>query len=356
MTRSLRTRFFIRILGSGAAFLTVLVLFLSCNDTGMSPYPPDIKYSRDSIGVFIYSKVADTMQSLGGVVNSYSISPALPLGLALNASTGIISGRPTTPDSGKIYTITAVGPHGSAVTYVKIRVKNDDRFPDIAYSASLNGPSFLWTSPHKAITPDTPSLPYGGIVARYSIAPALPSGVALDSVSGIISGTPAAEMLAKEYTVTATGPYGTDSETVYIGVYPASFPFKLLEKGLDRFRNVCADCHGPNGHGSRCPPIYHSDFLMADRHRPIRIQLVGLPNAVDTATTIVVNGDSIANSMFAPGNGDTAIAGVLTFIRAYFGGATDYITVQEVSQERDSVITANTAHNWGYTIDGHADY
>ena len=48
---------------------------------------------------------------------SYTSSPALPAGVVLNASTGIISGKPTEATSGSIdYTITATNPAGSAST------------------------------------------------------------------------------------------------------------------------------------------------------------------------------------------------------------------------------------------------
>ena len=84
---------------------------------------------------------------------------------------------------------------------------------------------------------------------------------------------------------------------------------------------------------------------MADRHRPIRIQLLGLPNAVDTATTIIVNSDTIHDtlrgaSMYNIGfcSPDSEIAAVLTYVRKAFNNSTDYIRVEEVKQVRDSLV------------------
>lgn len=340
-----------------AAMVTALaVLISSCNDTGVSPYPPEVKYKTLAVTAYIYSSLADTIVSTGGAVDGYTVSPALPPGLTLNAQTGLISGRGTRVDSlGKTYTITAMGPSGSATATVNIKLLDDPRAPDISYYPGGNGdgPGFIWGAAATALSPDTPTT-FGGIVATYKVTPALPAGVVLDSVTGIFSGKPTATQAAKEYTVVGKGPHGTDSALVYIGVYPTTYPFALLKRGLSRFQNNCVDCHNNDGHGGRCPPLYHSDYLMADRKRPIRIQLVGLPNGlVDSSEFIVVKGDTFTGAMPAIGGSDSAIAGVLTFIRAYFNGATDFMSVQEVSDERNRMILLDTGH--AYTIDPHQD-
>lgn len=51
--------------------------------------------------------------SAGGAVVSYSVSPALPLGLILNTTSGVISGKPTTATPAANYTITATNATGS---------------------------------------------------------------------------------------------------------------------------------------------------------------------------------------------------------------------------------------------------
>jgi gliding motility-associated-like protein len=52
----------------------------------------------------------------------------------------------------------------------------------------------------------------------YTITPALPGGLSLDSKTGIISGTPAANIAAKNYTVTGYNAAGSDDAVISIGV------------------------------------------------------------------------------------------------------------------------------------------
>ncbi len=51
----------------------------------------------------------------------------------------------------------------------------------------------------------------GGPVTRYTIEPALPVGLTLDSTSGLISGTSSATSEVAEYSVVASGPGGKDT-------------------------------------------------------------------------------------------------------------------------------------------------
>ena len=62
------------------------------------------------------------------------------------------------------------------------------------------------------ITPDAPS---GGAGATsYSVSPALPTGLILNSGTGILSGTPTAVAAQASYTVTATGSGGSITTTL----------------------------------------------------------------------------------------------------------------------------------------------
>jgi hypothetical protein len=80
-------------------------------------------------------------------------------------------------------------------------------------SASVPAPSALsYTSPMQAtmdtaITPLSPTVT--GTVTGYSVSPALPSGLALNTTSGVVSGTPTAAAAQATYTITAMNATGT---------------------------------------------------------------------------------------------------------------------------------------------------
>jgi hypothetical protein len=64
-----------------------------------------------------------------------------------------------------------------------------------------------------AIAPDIPTST-GGPVISYSVSPALPTGIVLDTGTGIISGTPTVLTAAANYIVTATNATGSAAETL----------------------------------------------------------------------------------------------------------------------------------------------
>jgi Putative Ig domain len=73
------------------------------------------------------------------------------------------------------------------------------------------------------IAPNTPSNG-GGTIASYSVSPALPSGLNLDPVTGVITGTPTAVTAAANYQVTGSNDAGSTTATLSITVASASGP------------------------------------------------------------------------------------------------------------------------------------
>ncbi len=157
----------------------------------------------------------NTPSSSGGAVLSYSVTPALPAGLSLSTTTGIISGTPTAVTATGSYVVTATNSGGHAMASVSITV-NDVAPSNLTYSAN----------PAKytkgvAITPNTPTSS-GGAVVSYGVAPALPAGLSLSTTTGIISGTPTAVTAQANYVVTATNSGGTATASVTITVNDAA--------------------------------------------------------------------------------------------------------------------------------------
>jgi hypothetical protein len=69
--------------------------------------------------------VGYTITSTGGVIDSYSISPAIGNGLILNITTGLISGIPTAQAAAVTYTITATNNAGSFTATYSLTVNAD---------------------------------------------------------------------------------------------------------------------------------------------------------------------------------------------------------------------------------------
>jgi len=150
----------------------------------------------------------------GGTPSGYFISPALPNGLAFSTATGVISGTPTVVSATATYTVTATNANGSVNGTLSITVN------EVA-PAGLN-----YTTPNvfvrgTTITPLTPTVS-GGIVANYSISPALPAGLSINASTGIISGTPTVVAAVANYTVTATNTGGSVAKVVNITVNEAA--------------------------------------------------------------------------------------------------------------------------------------
>ena len=84
---------------------------------------PSISISPATVAATVGTAIANiTIDSSGGAVDSYSISPTLTAGLTLDTATGTISGTPTATAPSRTYTITATNSAGTATAMVNITV------------------------------------------------------------------------------------------------------------------------------------------------------------------------------------------------------------------------------------------
>ncbi len=98
----------------------------------------------------------NTPSSNGGPVVTYAISAALPAGLSLSTTTGVIAGTPTEPLPATNYTVTATNTGGTTTAVLTITVK--DAPPSCAAPALTCGP----TDDSCCVSPEVP----GGTYAR----------------------------------------------------------------------------------------------------------------------------------------------------------------------------------------------
>ena len=84
---------------------------------------PSISISPATVTATVGTAIANiTIDSSGGAVDSYSISPTLTAGLTLDTATGAISGTPTATAPSRTYTITASNSAGTDTAMVNITV------------------------------------------------------------------------------------------------------------------------------------------------------------------------------------------------------------------------------------------
>ena len=137
----------------------------------------------------------------GATPLSYSVSPALPAGLVLNASTGTISGTATAAAGPGSYTVTITDANGATAT------ASFSLTVDSAVAAITAVTTTVLTQNHAAAF--TPVTGTGGTAPlTYSVLPALPAGLSMAGGTGTISGTPTAASGPGSYTVTITDANG----------------------------------------------------------------------------------------------------------------------------------------------------
>jgi len=193
------------------------ILFLLCgcgggsNPTPQYIQPPfNLTYTTSTADYIKGTPItANSPTSAGGAAGSYSVSPALPAGLTLSTSTGVITGTPTAVTATASYTVTASNSAGSTTASLSITV-NDQAPSGLSYT---NGTAIY--AIRVPITPNSPTST-GGAVTMYSVIPALPAGLSLSPTTGIISGTPATATATASYTVTASNTGGSTTATLTI--------------------------------------------------------------------------------------------------------------------------------------------
>jgi Bacterial Ig-like domain (group 2)/Putative Ig domain/Galactose oxidase, central domain/Kelch motif len=221
-----------------SAFSILLLTLSACGGGGgggigspppTATAPSDLSYST-APAFIVGTAIAALTPTVVGDVTSYSVSPTLPAGLSLNTASGVISGTPTSVAAKANYAVEASNSGGSTTAVVSITVMAAAPAApsDLKY---LNPPAFVVGL---KITPLTPTVT--GTVTSYSVKPALPAGLNLDTSTGVISGTPTSAATATTYTVTASNEAGSTSATVSIAVsasVPAGYTAKsgVAQKG-----------------------------------------------------------------------------------------------------------------------------
>ena len=177
--------------------------------------PTNLKYN-DSIIVATrtITNINSAATYSGDAIASFSITPALPIGISLNTSTGLISGIPTVTLLQTIFTITGTNSGGSATANFTLTVNNIAP-TNLKYTDSIVVATRTITNINSAATY------LGDSIASFSITPALPIGVSLDTATGLISGIPMINLPLTIFTITGSNSAGNTTASFTLTVNPA---------------------------------------------------------------------------------------------------------------------------------------
>ena len=189
--------------------------------SGTLTAPTNLTYSTNPASYVTGTAITvNTPTSSGGAVASYSVAPALPAGLTLNTSTGVITGTPTTATATASYTVTATNAAGSTTASLSITV-----------TPSLVAPS------NATVTPTPQSVLVG--VASVSFSVTVGAGTPPYTYQWVKDGVnmpgkttqtltiaPVASTDAGSYTVVVTNAAGSTMSSA--GVLTVTVPVKAL--------------------------------------------------------------------------------------------------------------------------------
>jgi Putative Ig domain len=183
------------------AFMTLCVL-AACSQGRQAPLAtPMLSYNGSHPFPAVIGESMALTPAVSGTIGHYTVSPPLPPGLSLDGQSGVISGTPTQASASATYLVNASGAGVRASFPLVLSVTEPPNH--------LSYPSPAAGTVGMSLGPLVPTV--AGTVEHYAVTPALPPGVALDSKSGVIAGTPSAASSLAPYTITASSLPGNTS-------------------------------------------------------------------------------------------------------------------------------------------------
>lgn len=157
--------------------------------------PPDnLSYPRLD-DIYMVGETVLLEPHVEGGAEVWSIEPALPEGMTFDPATGIVGGKPVVTSDEKVYTVTASNEAGDCAVTLTFAVT----------APPPEGLSYRGVQPEYNLNQNCEVQPDLAkcLCCTFSISPALPSGLELDTNTGVIHGTPDTEGETTTYTVVA---------------------------------------------------------------------------------------------------------------------------------------------------------
>lgn len=200
-----------RILVPAIPIVVASAVFLAgCGGVRQMPKPSGLVYPEGTISGIMNQPITPDTPRVIGTVSGFAAHPALPAGLTLNTTTGIISGTPTAVSPSALYTVTAWNSAGSTSTTLRIFV-NEAAATAISYPQTI-----IRGYVGEPIPDDTPTA--NGVVEKYDWSGSFVAGLTVDPSTGTISGTPTEPQELSTFTIFAVVPTGYVETTVQIAV------------------------------------------------------------------------------------------------------------------------------------------
>lgn len=185
---------------SATATITIAV-------SGTATLSPGTQTVTGRVGAPITATTAFTSTGLG--TRFFSIAPALPAGLTFNSTTGVLSGTATEAKAATTYVVIAADGTNFAVATMRVTIAAVPVMTPATQAISgLIGTAIASTALLAAPTVTG--------TKTFSVSPALPAGLSLNTATGVVSGTPTAVAAQATHVVTATD--GTNFATSSLSV------------------------------------------------------------------------------------------------------------------------------------------
>lgn len=232
-------------------FVTGLLVSCGGGGGGAAPDPASSVAYTSPQRLTLDVSMAPLAPNASGAITSYSISPPLPSGLALNPATGQISGTPSVTSAAASYRITASGTQGSATFDLNLAV---------------DYPQPFWLEPARRTIVGVGQIISLSAAYKAQASDAYPTYLDNTAVSWL-SSNPSCATVNANGRVTGVSPCSTTITAIYSG-HTAQLPVQVSGNWVNRSVTVA-------GQGSRSYSVYEPDFGSTPGPHPAILALHG---------------------------------------------------------------------------------